>query len=189
MFYIFPNFIPSLKCDQLVEDLLKEYTFKEGAVKTADSKLSSKIQQGPDSTYRQGSVAFLKPAHDYIHTTIDDCITKANNNYFNWYSTLPHCVVYFTGKRLNMEENNFTGANTVIPQRLGLKIFNLLVELGANLNIENYYMRTVYDYRNYEDYKFALSGRTNNETLIARIEELYNNHNDEIKLKQDLAIF
>ena len=46
--------------------------------------MSSKIQQGPDSTYRQGSVAFLKPAHDYIHTTIDDCITKANNNYFNY---------------------------------------------------------------------------------------------------------
>ena len=84
MFYIFPNLIPSLKCDQLLEGLLKEYTFEEGAVKTADSRLSNKIQQSPDSTYRQGSVAFLKPAHDYIHTTIDDCITKANNNYFNY---------------------------------------------------------------------------------------------------------
>lgn len=105
-----------------------------------------------------------------------------NNNYHNWYSTLPHCVVYFTGKRINMEKNgdDFTGGKTVIPQRLGLKIFNLLLDLGANLNIENYYMITVYDYRNYEDYEYTLNGRTNNERLVERINELYNNHNEEI---------
>ena len=105
-----------------------------------------------------------------------------NNNYYNWHSTLPHCVVYFTGKRINQETegDDFTGGKTVIPQRLGLKIFNLLLDLGANLNIENYYMTTVYDYRNYEDYQYSLIGRTNNERLIARINELYNNHNEEL---------
>ena len=77
MFYIFPNRVPSEKCDELLEGLLKEYTFKEGSVKKQG-------EQSPDSKHRRSDVAFLKPTRDYIHETIDDCITGANNNYFNY---------------------------------------------------------------------------------------------------------
>ena len=35
---------------------------------------------------------------------------------------------------------------------LGIIIFKLLVELGADLNIQNYYGESVYDFRNYDNF-------------------------------------
>ncbi|MDP7367728.1 MAG: 2OG-Fe(II) oxygenase [Candidatus Pacebacteria bacterium] len=77
MFYIYPNKISSEKCDELLEGYLKKHTFEE-------AKIKKESHQVPDASYRRCKVAFIEPARDFLHETIDDCITNANDNYFNY---------------------------------------------------------------------------------------------------------
>ncbi len=77
MFYIYPNKISSEKCDELLESCLEKHTFEEATVQTEDG-------QDSDALYRRCKVAFIEPTRDFLHETIDDCITTANNNYFNY---------------------------------------------------------------------------------------------------------
>lgn len=105
-------------------------------------------------------------------------IINSNDVYEIWYSTLAHCVIYLVGNPNNPDNGNlFYGNNESIPPLLGVQIFNLLVELGANLNIQSYYGDTIFDYINYDNFKDSLIGRNNNRILIDRISEIYDTTN------------
>ena len=99
-----------------------------------------------------------------------------------WFSTLMHCVVFLTGSliknnTLSDTEYDFYGAQHSIPDSLGVEILDLLVELGGNLNIQNYYYETAFDFYNYDEFKETLTAREDNDMLINRITWLYHNHN------------
>lgn len=127
------------------------------------------LEDNPQKFYHYLQIA------KYRNIDISDKI-NSTSLYETYYSTLPHCVVYLTGT-LETEydiEGNFYGKESKIEPILGILILKLLVELGADLNIKNYYGETVYDFRNYDNFSGTLTQRKDNKELIFLINKYYN---------------
>lgn len=88
--------------------------------------------------------------------------------YETWYSPPLQWVFYATGDLLNENPSiSFFTSDISIPQEMGIEIFDLLIELGADINTKNYYNLDICDIIK-EDNQGSnpLTKRTNNEKFV-----------------------
>lgn len=130
-------------------------------------------------TLEQNPESFKLILEEIYHRNLQvaDIINKTDV-YDIYFSTLIHCLVFLTGNLSGGNELkwSFYGDHYSIPDSLGVEILNLLVALGGNLNTQNYYFDTVFDFRDYNNFGYTLMARKDNEQLIDRITWLYHNH-------------
>ena len=79
-----------------------------------------------------------------ISRTLND-----TNSYNSWHSTHAHCLSFLVGTRvrpIDTDRAPYYGKNHEgIPDDVGLTILNMMLELGADLTIQNYYGDTIMD--------------------------------------------
>ena len=106
-------------------------------------------------------------------------ILNNTTNYDTWFSTHAQTLFYLVGDRSEYSkkyisdypESPFLGRNQEgITEELGIKIFRLMIDLGANLTIANYYGENIYDFIFKKD---SIVGRVNNKNFINIIFEEY----------------
>ena len=106
-------------------------------------------------------------------------ILNRTTNYDSWFSTHAQALFYLVGDRSEISKKyisdhpggNFYGMKQEgISEELGIKIFRLMVDLGANLTITDYYENNIYN--NIHDVK-SIAGRVNNKHFINVILEEY----------------
>ncbi len=94
------------------------------------------------------------------------------NHYVSWYSSLPQSLYYLVG---DLKENcsyDFYGVNTRIDQELGIKIMIAMLNCGANLDMPNYYDKTIYEIIQEEENGLdSLTTRINNKKFIQFIKD------------------
>ena len=133
--------------------------------------ISQMLEENPNNFYHWLQIA------KYRNIDVSENI-NSTTKYETYNSTLAHCVIYLTGtleKEPDIESvGYFYGKESRLDPMLGIIIFKLLVELGADLNIQNYYGESVYDFRNYDNFSGTLTHRKGNEELILLINKYYN---------------
>jgi hypothetical protein len=74
---------------------------------------------------------------------------NGTNSYNSWHSTHAHCLSFLVGTRvrpIDTDRAPYYGKNHEgIPDDVGLTILKVMIELGADLTIPNYYGDTIMD--------------------------------------------
>ena len=74
---------------------------------------------------------------------------NGTNSYNSWHSTHAHCLSFLVGtlgRPIDTSRGPYYGKNHEgIPDEVGLTILNMMIELGADLTIPNYYGDTIVD--------------------------------------------
>jgi len=97
------------------------------------------------------------------------------DEYETWFSPALHWVFYATGDLAtdNLQSNFFTSGIS-ISQDMGIEMFDLMMELGADINLKNYYDEDVYGLvRTHLEGPDVLTKRKNNDRFVDHIVNKY----------------
>ena len=99
------------------------------------------LEEDPESYYE-----LLLKAQEYEIDVKD--ILNDNTLYETWFSSHLLCLSYLVGEaKKDYGDLSFYGSSNKegIPEELGIKIFYKMLELGADVNIRNYYGENILD--------------------------------------------
>ena len=99
------------------------------------------LEEDPESYYE-----LLLKAQEYEIDVKD--ILNDNTLYETWFSPHLLCLSYLVGEaKKDYGDLSFYGSSNKegIPEELGIKIFYKMLELGADVNIRNYYGENILD--------------------------------------------
>ena len=126
---------------------------------------SSLLEKSPDEYLHYLSI--IKESNFHITRKIND-----NSEYRTWYSPPIQQLFYLTGDLYNEKKNHFYGSNTSINQDTAISILKLMICLGANPNVRNYYDETIYTMiKNDTVNSGRLTYRVNNDRFIEYIQK------------------
>jgi len=159
----------------LIIDGLTYKKFQESPIKFLHTLKNIKKLHYSQDTYN--SFSEYEDTHYLLIQYLNDTIP-----YETWYSPPIQWVFYATGNLVdNNNSQSFFTSDISISQEMGINIFDLMVELGSDINIKNYYGNDIRELVCTNHYTtLALTQRTNNEKFLTHIiyKYLYNHsHN------------
>ena len=101
-------------------------------------------------------------------------VLNDTSNPIGWYSPHATCLAYIVGshtdtaKSKSRHDGSFYGSKMSegIPDDIGCEIFNLMIVLGINLSIKNYYGETIMDILNTTSSMYSREKNTNFKQLV-----------------------
>ena len=89
--------------------------------------------------------------------------------YETWYSPGLSQLLYLVGDMADHIQSKkfFYGCDTTISEEIGIKIFDILIELKPNLDLKNYYQKTFKD--KFLEYEKGEGFRKNNKKFLDHI--------------------